>query len=139
LPDRTLYLHVEGWVFKVGPFQQRALKEYSTLGSVFCIPASGNYKDPLKRVRQLNPDSSPSTSSTLFKLEFTGISFEPLEAARFSIVMDTVASARERIGIMELSVYEVADNDAQQTGIEDKSSKLELEDTLPKLIGDVSG
>lgn len=126
-------------MFKVGPFQQRALKEYSTLGSVFCIPASGNYKDPLKRVRQLNPDSSPSSSSTLFKLEFTAISFEPLEAARFSIVMDTVASALERIGIMELSVYEVADNDAQQTGIEDKSSKLELEDTLPKLIGDVSG
>jgi hypothetical protein len=132
LPDRTPYLHIEGWVFTVGPFQQRAFKEYSAGAPFFCIPASGNYQDPPKRVRQFHPDSFPDASSTLLKLEFTAISFEPLETAKFALVMDTVGSALERIGLLEFLVHEVADDDAQQAGMKDKSSKLELDDALPQ-------
>jgi hypothetical protein len=116
LPDWTRYLHIECWVFKVGPFQQRKLKGYPTSSAVWCIPASGNYADdaPPGRVREFEPDSFHSASSNLLASRFEAICFCPPEEARFALVLDSVDGVLERIGVLELFVFEVADEGTQE-------------------------
>ena len=121
--ELTPYLHIECWVFKVGPFRQFKLKGMVSGAPVFCIPASGNYdEDPPERVREFQPGFFHSTSSSLFTSEFEAICFEPPEKARFALVLDTVNGVLERIGLQDFVVYEV-----------DDGTQLALEHTLGKV------
>jgi hypothetical protein len=126
LPQWTPYLHIECWVFKIGPFQLCKLKDdaaaalnledYSATKPKFCIPASGNYQDRPRRVREFEPDSFHDASSALLTSEFEAISFTPLEpvAATFALVLDIFDGVRERIGLLRFYVHEVADENKKQ-------------------------
>ncbi|KAK4456730.1 hypothetical protein QBC42DRAFT_190311 [Cladorrhinum samala] len=129
LPDKTPYLHIECWVFKVGPFREYKLKESGE--SVCGIPTSSNHQDAPKQVRTFTPDSFHDASSNLFKSEFTAISFEPPKTARYALVTDTIGSALERIGLLELLLsHEVAQDNTEPQTTEDKLS--EHDDDFPQ-------
>ncbi|KAI3322886.1 heterokaryon incompatibility protein-domain-containing protein [Xylariaceae sp. AK1471] len=115
LAEWTQYLHIEAWVFKIGPFFQRELKgEY--MKTVFCTLASSIHGEGLKeRVRVFKPDSMEFATTALQGSKFEAISFAPLPNANFVLVLDKVQGVLERIGFLDLEVWEIVDKDTEET------------------------
>ncbi|KAK3385309.1 heterokaryon incompatibility protein-domain-containing protein [Podospora didyma] len=114
----TPYLHIEGWVFKVGPFCRLTIKDEPATSNIFHVPAtvaasSGDQPTP-PHYREFKADYCQHPGpDALLTTQYEAITFEPPASARFALVLrgcidqDSGGAFFERIGVLELAVWEI--------------------------------